>query len=188
MPTIPEEVHYDGATQKVARLGLVGLLDEVREIVQGFELRVAERRDANGGAAVRRMIDQQFEGANGWTFKKTGDVDWTKCHVVNGASLCVGVEIQFSARSDLLVVDLIHLRKAVDDGKIDIAVLVVPTDRLGHFLTDRGPKLSDAQRHIEAARVEDLPIILMAVEHDGPGPPLPKQSKRSREPTDRLSE
>ncbi|GEM_PF-4695407 len=48
--------------------------------------------------------------------------------------------------------------------------------------------MSDAQRHIEAARVEDLPIILMAVEHDGPGPRLPKQTKRSSESTDRLSE
>jgi hypothetical protein len=41
------------------------------------------------------------------------------------------VEIQFSARSDLVVIDLIHLRKAIVQGKIDIGVLVVPSDRLG---------------------------------------------------------
>jgi len=118
MPTISEEVHYDGATQKVARLGLGPLLNEVREIIQGFELRVAEQRDANGGAAVRRMIDQQFDKAKGWTFKKTGDVDWTKCHVVNGTSLCIAVEIQFSARSDLLVVDLIAGRRSTKERSI----------------------------------------------------------------------
>jgi len=188
MPKIDEEIHYDGVTKKVARLGLGGLLDEIRAIVTGFELRVAEQRDANGGAAVRKMLDRRFENAKGWTFKKTGDVDWTKCHVVNGTSLCVGVEIQFSARSDLLVIDLIHLRKAIDDGRIDLAVLVVPTDRLAYFLTDRGPKMSDAQRHVEAARVEDLPIALIALEHDGAGPRLPKQAKRSGELTDRLGE
>jgi len=89
------------------------------------------------------------------------------------------VEIQVSGRSDLISVDLIHLRKELLQGKIDLAVLVVPSDRLGNFLTDRVAKLSDAKRHIEMARAEDMPFILMAIEHDGPGPCLPKQPKKS---------
>jgi hypothetical protein len=88
------------------------------------------------------------------------------------------VEIQFSARSDLVVIDLIHLRKAIVQGKIDIGVLVVPSDRLGGFLTDRGPKMADAKRHVVEARVEDLPLVLISLEHDGSGPALAKQLKR----------
>ncbi len=137
-----------------------------------------EARDANGGAAVRKLIDKRFEAVGGWTKKQTGDVDWSKCLTVNGTRVCVGVEIQFSARSDLVVIDVIHLRKALTEGKIDIAVLVVPSDRLGVFLTDRGPKMADARRHIREARADDLPMLVIALEHDGPGPPLAKQPKR----------
>lgn len=145
----------------------------------GFSLLVKEARDANGGAAVRKLVDVQFEQSGGWAKKQTGDVDWIKCKTINGTRVCVGVEVQFSARSDLIVIDLIHLRKALVRGLIDVGILVVPSDKLGIFLTDRGPKMADAKRHVVEAKVEDLPLILMAVEHDGPGPALAKQFKRT---------
>jgi len=179
VPRITEEQSYNGVLERVTRLGLEPLLHELRDILIGFTLQVEERRDANGGAAVRKLIDKQFEHAQGWTKKQTGDVDWTKCRSVNGARVCVGVEVQFSARSDLIVIDVIHLRKAITDGKIDVAVLVVPSDRLGVFLTDRGPSMADARRHVREARADDLPRLLIALEHDGPGPALAKQAKRS---------
>lgn len=179
MPRITEEQPYNGVLERVTRLGLEVLLSELREILTGFTLEVEERRDANGGAAVRKLIDGRFEQAQGWTKKQTGDVDWTKCRSVNGTRICVGVEVQFSARSDLIVMDVIHLRKAITDGKIDIAVLVVPSDRRGAFLTDRGPTMADARRHVREARADDLPLLLIALEHDGPGPALAKQAKRS---------
>jgi hypothetical protein len=180
LPRIVEEKHYDGALEKIERLGLGGLLDEIRRIITRFQLLVKEETDANGGAAVRKMLDAQFEHATGWEKKQTGGVDWIKCQVVNGARVCIGVEVQFSARSDLLVIDIIHLRKAITQGRIDVGVLVVPSDRLGNFLTDRGPSMSDAKRHVLEARAEDLPLILIALEHDGPGPPLAKQEKKPR--------
>lgn len=96
--------------------------------------------------------------------------------------MCVGVEIQVSGRSDLVVVDVIHLRKAITEGKIDIAVLVVPSDRLRVFLTDRGPEVADARPHVREARGDDLPLLLFAIEHDGPGPALAKQPKVGRPP------
>jgi hypothetical protein len=94
-------------------------------------------------------------------------------------SVCVGVEIQFSARSDLVVIDIIHLRQALTAGEIDVGILVLPTNRLSTFLTDRGPSIATAKRHVLAACAEDLPLLLIALEHDGPGPPLAKQGKRS---------
>jgi hypothetical protein len=45
----------------------------------------------------------------GWAKKVTGGIDWLKCHTVNGTRVCIGLEVQVSARSDLLVVDMIHL-------------------------------------------------------------------------------
>jgi hypothetical protein len=182
MPKIVEEQSYNGVEQRIKRLGLSSLLNEVRLIVTGFSLLVKESRDANGGAAVRKLMDAQFQKAKGWTKKQTGDVDWTKCQIVNGTKVCIGVEIQFSARSDLLVIDLIHLRKAIVKGHIDVGVLVVPSDKLGIFLTDRGPKMADAKRHVVEAKVEDLPLILIAIEHDGPGSALAKQFKRTSAP------
>lgn len=80
--------------------------------------------------------------------------------------------------SEHLIMDIIHLRRALTSGDIDVGILVVPSDKLGPFLTDRGPKLADAKRLIREARVEDLPIILLGLEHDGPGPALAKQAKR----------
>jgi hypothetical protein len=181
MPKIVEEKAYNGAIARIARLGLTPLLNEVREIVSGFQLLVKESRDANGGATLRRLIDSRFQQVGGWTKRQTGATDWTKCHVINGARVCLGVEVQTSGRSDLIVIDLIHLRRDLTEGQIDVGILVVPSDRLGIFLTDRGPKMADAMRHVEAARAEDLPLILIAIEHDGPGAPLPKQRKKAKE-------
>jgi hypothetical protein len=62
------------------------------------------------------------------------------------------VEIQVSARSDLLIRDVIHLRDSLERGRIDVGTIVV-------------------------ARAENLPLLLIAIEHDGAGPPLPKQKK-----------
>jgi hypothetical protein len=179
LPHIHEEQPYNGALERINRLGLTPLLDELRHILTGFTLRVYEEKDANGGAAVRRMIDARFREAEGWRGKTSGEIDWRKCLVINGASVCVGVEIQFSARSDLVVIDIIHLRQALTAGEIDVGILVLPTNRLSTFLTDRGPSIATAKRHVLAARAEDLPLLLIALEHDEPGPPLAKQGKRS---------
>jgi hypothetical protein len=134
LPRIREEQPYNGALERIHRLGISPLLDELRHILTGFTLRVREEKDANGGAAVRRMIDARFREVEGWRGKTSGGIDWRKCFVINGASVCVGVEIQFSARSDLVVIDIIHLRQALTAGEIDVGILVLPTDRLSVFL------------------------------------------------------
>jgi hypothetical protein len=180
MPKIVSEQSFDGAEALIQRLGLDELLDEVRRLITEFELFVEERKDANGSKVLRALIDKQFSAADGWDQKKTGGVDWIKRQAINGRPrhICIGVEIQVSGRSDMLSVDLIHLRRELLQGKIDLAVLVVPSDKLGYFLTDRVAKLSEAHRHIEMARAEDMPFVLIAIEHDGPGQALPKQGKK----------
>lgn len=178
MPRIAARHPYNGAEERIERLGLRPLWNELEGVLTGFRLLVKETRNANGGAVVREMLDRQFERAGGWTNKQIGDVDWTKCLTIDGTRVCIGVEIQFSGRSDLMVVDVAHLREQITSGAVDVGVLVVPTDRLGVYLTDRGPKLADAIRAVERSRATDLPLIIMALEHDGPGPPLPKKRTR----------
>src|SRR5438045_765518 len=113
---------YDGAKAKITRLGLSPLIEEVRNIIESIPLLVKEQRDANGGAAVRRLIDERFESREGWKKTITGDVDWRKCKIINGTQVCVGVEVQVSGRSDLVAVDLIHLSNAIVNGDIDIGI------------------------------------------------------------------
>ena len=58
MPKTVEEVPYNGAVQRAERLGIGPLLEELREILTGFQLLVKEAVDSNGGAAVRRLLDE----------------------------------------------------------------------------------------------------------------------------------
>ncbi len=179
MPKL-EEIAYDGFFEKTKRLGLEGLLNEAREVLSGFSLLVLEKKDSNGGAALRELIDERFAAIPGWNKQQTGGVDWTKCQKVNGTEVCVGIEVQMSARGDMLVMDVHHLRKDMTEGRIDVGVLAVPSDKLGAFLTDRAPCLSDAKRHVEMARATDLPLLLIGITHDGAGVALPKRYKRTK--------
>ncbi len=179
MPKIAEIAYYNGAQEKIARLGMTPLFDEVRQILTGFQLYILEQRDSNGGAAIREMIDAAFISAGGWTKKQTGDVDWTKCLVLSSSSqVCIGVEVQISGRSDLLIIDVVHLRDQITGGHIDIGIIVVPSDHLAPFLTDRGPNFSAAKQAVLRNRAEDLPLAIISIDHDGSGPALPKRRTR----------
>jgi hypothetical protein len=178
MPKIADRKFFNGTNERLDRLGLRGLWEELEGLLIGFELLVAEKRDSNGGAAVREILDSRFRAVGGWDNRATGGVDWTKCRTVNGTRVCLGVEIQFSARSDLLIVDVHHLRDEIIEGRIDIGVIVVPSDKLAYFLTDRVARYTDAVKAVERARAADLPLVVVALAHDGPGPALLKRQTR----------
>ena len=118
MPKIVEEKGYDGALRRIERLGLAPLLDEVRRLITGFPLLIEERRHENSGGVVRRMLDDRFHAAEGWRITKSGGIDWQKCIELSPSSAmaCIGVELQVSARSDLLTNDLTHLMRAIEEG------------------------------------------------------------------------
>jgi len=94
---------------------------------------------------------------------------------VNGTRVCVGVEIQVSARSELLYKDILHLKSRLVSGDIDLGIIVAPSDHLQSFLPDRTPSISYAKRVIVEQDADRLPIVLIEMEHDGPGPPLGKK-------------
>lgn len=170
MPKITVNLDYDGFYERVRRLGLQPLLDEAERALCGFQLVLDERKHANGTKGLRQNIDGGFEHAGGWLKLTTGGIDWKKS---NSTGATIGVEVQVSGRSDLLAVDVLHLKTAISAGAVDAGVIIVPDDETSKFLTDRTPNLRTARRHVEL-HASDLPIRIIAFQHDGIGPALEK--------------
>ena len=170
MPIISEFRDYNGFSTKVSRLRLKALVEEVSFVVTGFQLLIAEEKQANGTKWIRQEIDRRFAEVPGWVKIASGGIDWTK---TNRKGTTVGVEVQVSGRSDMLAVDIMHLKEDLVQGKIDIGIIVVPDDTLSKFLTDRTPNLATALKHVEH-RASELPIRVLAFKHDGVGPALEK--------------
>lgn len=180
---ITKIVYYDGARDKVCRLGLSSLFLELQEIILETYIEILEEKDANGAAAVRKALDANFEAAEDWLKTTAGGTDWAKKVRYNKSVLSrIGVEVQVSARSDMVVRDMVHLRNDLQAGKIDVGAIVIPSERLQYFLPDRTPSFRDAKRCLEEDFKEGatFPIILIAIEHDAVGTvPLEKAKRKS---------
>jgi hypothetical protein len=174
--------YYDGAREKVCRLGLADLFLEVQQIIFETSISLLEENEANGAAVIREALDKSFDKTKIWKQTRTGGVDWEKqCRYNSKFISRLGVEIQVSARSDLLIRDIVHLRNSLQEGRIDAGVIVVPDVRMQRFLPDRTPSFRDAVRYIEKEFKEatTFPIVIIAVEHDSPGKALPKKQRKS---------
>jgi hypothetical protein len=170
MPQITLEQDYNGFSTKVDRLGLISLLNEAISTLSSFDLLVEEKKHANGTRGIRQSIDAAFEILGGWSKLSTGGIDWKK---TNSQGASIGVEVQVSGRSDMLAVDVMHLKEEITNGTIDVGVIIVPDDRLSRFLTDRTPNAATALKHVNH-RASDLPIRVVAFSHDGSGEALVK--------------
>jgi len=169
---IVQEIPYNGAHRRIERLGLVPLVEEVRGILRNAKVRAKEQRHANSGKVLRKLLDAGFEQREGWSKKTSGASDWRKSQEIDGVRICIEVEIQVSARSDLVVIDIYHLRRSIQAGEIDLGILIVPSDKFAPFLKSRQPSLKETQRAVEETDAHRIPLLVMAVEHDGPGPAL----------------
>lgn len=170
MPIITERRDWNGFAAKVDRLGLESVVAEVEAVLTGFQLLVEERKHANGTQGLRKLIDDRFEAIGGWVKLTVGGIDWSKEVRTGGGA---GVEVQVSGRSDMLSVDVLHLKEDLEGGKIDIGVIIVPDDTLSRFLTDRTPNFKTAVKHV-SKHASDKPVRVLAFRHDGTGPALPK--------------
>lgn len=183
MPDIVDRKAFNGAMKKIDRLGLRQLWDELEEIFTHFQLNVEESPHANGAAVVREMLQQRFEMGNGWNRRQIGHLYWRKSLTVGSTQVRLGAKIRIAGRSDLspkdlMVVDVVDLMRYITSGAVDIAVLAVPSDKLAIYIENRTPRFTDAVRAVERSRATDLPLIILALEHDGPGPALPKRRTR----------
>ncbi len=178
---ITKEDFYDGSKDKISRLGLSGLFSEVKQILINTQVLLLEKPGANGAGVVRRQIDGTFERMGGWTKIVSGGVDWIKeAHYNDSVRVRLGVEIQVSSRSDLVIRDIVHLRNSLQDGDIDVGMIVVPDKILPTYFGSRFPTYRETKKYIEVEfkEAQTFPIVLIAVEHDGAGPELPKQKRK----------
>jgi hypothetical protein len=170
---------YGGSREKACRLGMADLFFELQQIVFNTQIEVEEIPQANSAAIVRESLDAEFAKHADWIKTVSGGVDWVKKLRYNSTILVrLGVEVQVSARSDLLIRDVVHLRNSLQEGVIDVGVIIVPSNQFSIYLTDRTPSISDALRLIEHEFPEatTFPILLMAIEYDRPGAKLPKKT------------
>ena len=161
---------YGGSRDKVCRLGMAHLFLELLEILLSPTVQILDRKQANGAARVRELIDDQFSSRDDWVQSKVGDVDWIKKIRYNETVLSrLGVEVQVSGRRALLARDIVHIRNSLQDSRIDVGVIVVSSDEFAYRLTDRVANYTYAVKYIESElrEAQNYPIILMAVEHDG---------------------
>ena len=169
---ITEEV-YGGAGMRLARLNLGPFAQEVRSAAS----RLAMVRDGAGKwktAGARNAIRTELI-ACGWTSTNRYEELLLKHLDLSSARPCVAVGFATPTADDVKLI-----RIAVVEGAIDVGILVsLPYEMpLESPITDRAPCMSDAKRHVGHAKAEDLPLILIAIEHDGAGPPLAKQKKK----------
>lgn len=113
--------YYDGARERVCRLGLADIFLELQEILLGTRISLLEERQANGAAVIREEIDKKFKAGTDWINAPSGDIDWIKRFRYNQTLIArLGVEIQVSARSGMVIRDIVHIRKNLQDGHIDV--------------------------------------------------------------------
>ncbi len=148
MAKIVREEYYDGAKAKIERLSLWPLIDEIKAAIASFPLEIKKAIHSNGAATLRELIDSALRDVGDWTNTASGDVDWIKCRFVDGARVCIGVEVQVSARSDLIFRDIVHFQKQIREGQIDVCVEILPSDDLSPYLIDRTPRFSDGVRQL----------------------------------------
>lgn len=180
--------YYGGSQEKVCRLGLSHLFFEVQEIIFSTYVDILKEKQKNSAGVVRERLDKSFDLVNQrikniedkWVKSTSGDIDWVRRFKFNSSIVpLIGVEIQVSGRSDMLARDIVHLRNSLHESKIDIGVIIVPSDEFEYFLTDRVANISYARKYVEKELYEasSYPIILIAIEHDGfSDTPLPKKS------------
>lgn len=183
MPRIAELKTFDGTEEKLARLGLRQLWEEFTDILTRFRLELEERPHANRARLLQEKLGRRFALAPGWHRRQSGHLYWSKSLTVNGTRACLGAKIRIAeradlSRDDLMIVEVINLTEQIASGAIDVGALGVPSDNLSTYLDGRVPRFVDAIRAVERSRATDLPLIILALEHDGPGPALPKKRTR----------
>jgi hypothetical protein len=185
MPNVAEHIFFGGAQQKLDRLGMKGLWNELEDVLTGFRARLSKHDNRDAGIVLRRLLDNRFRSLSNWNENQGEGVNWIRCHSVKGTRVCLGVEIQFSVsvQSDLLLVDLQHLYDEIVAGRIDVGVMVVPSTKLALSLTDDVATYREAVRSIQRVRASHYPVAVLALEHGGPGPALTKRRTRQEKKT-----
>jgi hypothetical protein len=183
---ITQQLAYDGLERRIQRLHLVPVVEEVRQLLKNLRVVLDEWPNSNSDGMLRELITSEFRKGVGW-FKQAGRrADWWKSVKIGDARACIGATIRVSGRSDLIVADLHRLCCVIRAGRVDAGVVIVPSDRLASFLRGGRPKLSETLTAIEYSDSHGIPLLVVAVEHDGTGPPLRRNAMSRGTGSERL--
>ena len=170
---------YDCARDKVCRLGMAHPFVELQEMLLETKIYFLPKGTAANASHVRKLLDERLIANRNWKKNASVGVDWVRAIRYDENFLArLGVEIHVSSRGGLLIRDIVRLRNNLQEGTIDVGVIVVPDDEMQMCLPDRTPSYRDAVRYIEKEFKEatTFPIIVLAIGHDGiSDKPLPKK-------------
>ena len=165
-----EPIQYGKARRAIERLGLNPLLAQLLESIKKCKVLIRKEKEGNGAGEIADKLVGTLRKLKGWREGKTseGEPDFIACIEHNAAQVCLGVEIQISARSVQVYQDVVHLRTAIRDRKIDVGVIVINSDEFAYYLPSRVANLREAQRYIEETiDPRDLPLLVIPIKHDG---------------------
>jgi hypothetical protein len=129
-----------------------------------------KKKEGNGAGDIADKLVGMLKRLKGWREgkKSEGEPDFIACIDHDGATVCLGVEIQISARSVQVYQDVVHLRAAFRERKIDVGVIVINADDFAQYLPSRVANLREAQKYIgETIDQRDLPLLVIPIKHDG---------------------
>lgn len=167
---IEEPLEYGNARKVIERLGLNPLVEQLLTTLKRCKILVLKKKEGNGAGDIADKLVGMLRRLNRWREgKKTeGEPDFIACMDYKGATGCVGVEIQISARSVQVYQDVVHLRTAIRERKIDVCVIVVNSDDFAYYLPSRVANLREALKYIaETIDPRDLPLLVIPIKHDG---------------------
>jgi hypothetical protein len=162
--------YFDGAEAKLHRLQLGPLLAEVEKRIQSSVVLLAESDRANHATELQDQLGALF------AIDKARGGKWSNCRRIGEAALRMEFRMRISSRREILYKDVLHLRRRLECGAIDLGVIVIPSDKLQRFLSGRTPSSSYAEKVIREMDTDRYPIILIELEHDGLGPTLANRS------------
>jgi hypothetical protein len=67
---------FGGAQQKLDRLGLKGMWNELENVLTGFRTRLNKHDSRDSGIVLRRLLDNRFRSLRNWNENKGEGVDW----------------------------------------------------------------------------------------------------------------
>jgi hypothetical protein len=67
MTKIVKEEYFDGSKEKIERLGLWPLINEIKSAISSFRLEIRKEIHANGSASLRELLDKALRDVGDWT-------------------------------------------------------------------------------------------------------------------------
>ncbi len=163
-------IEYGKAQEAIQRLGLSPLVSQLLATIRKCKILILKKKEGNGAGDIAAKLVGILKKRKGWREgKKTeGEPDFIACIDYNGARTCLGVEIQISARSVQVYQDVVHLRTAIRERKIDVGLIVINSDEFAQYLPSRVANLREALKYIaQTIDPRDLPLVVIPIKHDG---------------------